>query len=65
MSRNPRRWYHLAAPVLGVLVMLAGLAILVFGHDDAGGYSFLGVGAVIFGTSGVGIRRSRKSDAAN
>jgi hypothetical protein len=64
MKGNTRRWYHLVGPLLGVLVMLAGLALLVFSHDDASGYSFLGVGAVIFGTSGLGARRGGRADVA-
>jgi hypothetical protein len=27
MKTNTRRWYHLVGPVVGVLVMLAGLRI--------------------------------------
>lgn len=64
MKANTRRWYQLVGPILGVLVMLAGLALLVFTHDAASGYSFLGVGAVIVGTSGLGVRRGGKSDMA-
>jgi|HubBroStandDraft_6_1064221.scaffolds.fasta_scaffold2079968_2 hypothetical protein len=65
MRNNTRRWYQLVGPVVGAAVMLAGLAMLVLRHDDAGGYSFLGVGAVIFGTSGLGARRGGKRRAAN
>jgi hypothetical protein len=57
MERNLRHWYLLLAPALGVVVMLGGLATLLFRHDDASGYSLLGVGAVIFGMSEVGNRR--------
>jgi hypothetical protein len=65
MGNTQRRWYLVLGPVVGVLVMLTALAILVFRHDDVSGYSFLGVGAAIFGISGVGSRRGHKSDVAN
>lgn len=52
------RW---VGPCMGLVVMLAGLGVLVFRNDGVGGYSLLTVGAVIFGTSGVGgTRRSRR-----
>jgi hypothetical protein len=56
MERNRWHWYRRVAPVLGMVVMLGGLASLLFRHDDAGGYSLLSVGGVIFGTSGIGTR---------
>jgi hypothetical protein len=59
-----QRWYHLMGPLVGVMVMFIGLALLVFRHDAASGYSFLGVGAVIVGTSGSGARRGGKSGVA-
>jgi hypothetical protein len=59
MEGNMRHGYLLLGPVLGIVVMLGGLATLLFRHDDAGGYSLLAVGGVIFGTSGVGTRRGR------
>ena len=64
MKGDTRSWYHLVGPLLGVLVMLAGITLLVSSHDAASGYSFLGVGAVIFGTSGLGARRGGKPDVA-
>ena len=64
MMRCYTRWYSLVGLFVGVVVMAAGLAFLVFRHDAAGGYSFLGVGAVIFGTSGVPAQRGRKPGAA-
>ena len=63
MGANAPRWYQLVGPLLGIAVMLGGLATLLFRHDDASGYSLLGVGGVIFGTSGIGSRRGRSRDA--
>ena len=60
LMSNTRRWYHLVGSLVGILVMLAGVAILVFRNDGTSEYSFLGIGAVIFGTSGLGMRRQLK-----
>ena len=61
MKSNRPRWYHLVGPILGVLVTLAGLALVIFSHDTVSGYSFIGVGVVVFGISGLGTRRGNKS----
>ncbi len=59
MGGNAPHWYLLFGPVLGIVVMLGGLATLLFRHDGASGYSLLGVGGAIFGTSGIGTRHGR------
>ena len=64
MGESARRWHHWITPFAGVLVMAAGLAVLVFRHDGAAGYSLLGVGGTIFGISGLSPGRRRKSRVA-
>lgn len=60
MCDDNRHWYSVVGPIVGMVVMLAGLALLVFRHDDVQGYSFLSIGAVIFGTTGSSRRRSNR-----
>ncbi|MBV8195134.1 MAG: hypothetical protein JOY80_06355 [Candidatus Dormibacteraeota bacterium] len=57
MKHHTLRWYAWVGPVVGIATVLAGLALLVVRHDATQGYSFLTIGAVIFGTSGIGLRR--------
>lgn len=60
MDGHSWRWHLMVLPGLGIVVMLGGIALLLFRHDDDSGYSLLVIGAAIFGTSGIGTRRSNK-----
>jgi hypothetical protein len=57
MTYSPGRWLPFAASIIGVLAMLAGLAILIVRRADGDALPWLLLGAVIFGTSGISGRR--------
>ena len=60
MTDKQLRRLQLLWPAVGVLAMLAGLGILLLRHDEGGGLNWLFIGAVIFGTSGIGRRQHRR-----
>lgn len=54
MAKDERAWFSLAGPIIGVLAVLAGLAILILRRDEGQALSWLFIGAVIAGTTGSG-----------
>lgn len=59
MKDRSWRWVSLGMAVVGALSMLAGVAILAIQHDEGQALSWLFIGGVIFGTSGIGSRQRR------